>query len=175
MGIPKQTRSNYTLHGDSSRYLSFTNSTTFDTMAGSGHKLLLIVAVTYFISEVASLDCYVCVPPKYKGTRSPPCEFDAHDWGVLETCPQQSNVCIASVQEYQGVTVHVRECGEMKGGIYDIQDHCVQELTDKTTGYICACHTDGCNKGLGNSAKTAQLNSIFLILASLAAWLLYFR
>ena len=47
---------------------------------------------------VASLDCYVCVPPKYKGTRSPPCEFDAHDWGVLETCPQQSNVCIASVQ-----------------------------------------------------------------------------
>ena len=99
----------------------------------------------------------------------------------LNNIPPKKSSCYKLINnlfrllEYQGVTVHIRECGEMKGGIYDIQDHCVQELTDKTTGYICACHTDGCNKGLGNSAKTAQLNSILLILAPLAAWLLYFR
>ena len=99
----------------------------------------------------------------------------------LNNIPPKKSSCYKLINnlfrllEYQGVTVHIRECGEMKGGIYDIQDHCVQELTDKTTGYICACHTDGCNKGLGNSAKIAQLNSILLILAPLAAWLLYFR
>ena len=115
-----------------------------------------------------------------------PDDFDLEERGpfdpqIKQYIPLEGSSCYKLINnlfrllEFQGVTVHVRECGEMKGGIYDIQDHCVQELTDKTTGYICACHTDGCNKGLGNSAKTAQLNSILLILAPLAAWLLYFK
>merc|ERR1712212_1102259 len=131
-------------------------------------KLVLLVFVfAVSISQVASLQCWVCVPPKWKGTQSPPCEFDAHQWGVLETCPEESNVCLTSVQTFEGVQVHVRECGEMKGGINEISDECMShntEKTEKTEGSICYCKEDGCNRGLDphNSATQSKITLALL-------------
>merc|ERR1712110_165323 len=134
----------------------------------NSHRIAIVVrkmgsnfVILVCISQVASLQCYICVPPKYKGTQSPPCEFDAHQWGTLETCPEDSQFCLTSVQNYQGTEVHVRECGKMDGGGIspEFKDDCVNEMTDKTQGYICYCKGDGCNKGLGhhNSATQSKL------------------
>ena len=55
---------------------------------------------------------------------------------------------------YKGVEVHVRSCGKMEGGIIDIQDECTPESTSRTSGYVCYCKEDGCNKGLEHNAAT---------------------
>jgi len=118
--------------------------------------LLLALVIAISISQIDSLQCYVCIPPKFKGTQAPDCEFDAHKWGVLETCPPQDDVCLSAVQSFEGVEVHTRECGQMKGGYVDIRDDCTHELTGKTHGYVCYCKEDGCNKGLEHNAATTS-------------------
>ena len=42
----------------------------------------------------------------------------------------------------------------MEGGYVDIRDDCTHELTGKTTGYVCYCKEDGCNRGLEHNAAT---------------------
>merc|ERR1719312_1547808 len=96
------------------------------------------------------------------GVRSPQCEFDSHDWGILEQCPPDANMCMTSVQVYEGTKVHLRKCGKMEGGFYNIQDNCVDEITEKTSGYLCYCKEDGCNRGHGhNSASHLNISGFF--------------
>merc|ERR1719290_645091 len=131
---------------------------------GSNFVVLLVFVLAFSISQINALQCYVCVPPKWKGTQSPPCEFDAHQWGTLETCPEDSNVCLTGFQHFEGIDAYVRECGTMEGGVYDIQDDCMNEATDKTEGYVCYCQKDGCNRGLEhNSATTTQVTLTLLL------------